>query len=396
MYSNISSATSELLSRQIDDSLVIIEGRLVEASNQGGTLTAADYQSIVAGFGVNDGGVFIVDERGVVIADSQNVMIGLSVAELSWYIDAISTTSSEFEAVYGQTPVYAHGVIIDGMLVVSYMAISSLDDLMTTPLYVIGVVGVICIVVMGFIIYFIVTKLLINPIEALAFQIKGLSRGERIRLKPLKGCPELKVSAKRINRLMALSVSKEEQMELEKEREKEQAKEQFAAPTSAPVPLPAPLSASAPAPAPAQVSTFEFLTMLKEVTGELRGKVVAKKLNFSLKIGKKVPKIIIADREAETQRVRQLFDEVIEAALPNSKVLAEVSLVSPLRPVENAAAADTVPAVFARSLAGNEHAQQANLPEVEAQAEAHEDVVIAFVLNYDSQEKKIFIEAKRG
>ncbi len=205
VYANISSATSDLLNKQIDDTLNFVENEIIEAKNtSSGTLSDASYQELIAGYATADGGVFVVNESGTVIADTQSILTGMSVTTHDWYQEASKEFNSEFYASYGGTQIYAHGVLMDGKLIVSYMSSKAIRELQLTPLYVIGVVGVICVVIMGILIYFLITRLLINPIESLDEQIRELPHGEEIDLKPLKSCPELAASAEELNELFEL------------------------------------------------------------------------------------------------------------------------------------------------------------------------------------------------
>lgn len=202
VYLNTSSAIYGLLNRQLDETLDIIEGRVIEARRGGSSLRNPEYQGLIADFGVADGGVFVVDSDGVVIADTKGVMALKNVTSTDWYAEARNAVRSEFNATYGDAQINARSVVVDGKLVVSYLSSSLIDELTIRPVYVIGIVGLVGVIAIGIIIYLLVTRLLINPIESLREQVEGLPKDRKIDLKPLRSCPGLVAVAERLNGLL--------------------------------------------------------------------------------------------------------------------------------------------------------------------------------------------------
>ena len=300
VYSNISASTYDLLNKQIDDTLTIIENRFLEAKSQNVTINDQSFQELIAGMGIVDGGVFVVNERGIVIADTREIMTGYSLADSEWFHEARQSLRGVFFATYGRTEVFAHSVVLDGRLVVSYLSGSAVDALMITPIYVIGVVGIISATLMGIIIYFLITRLLINPVESLDEQIGGLAKGEEIDVDPLKRCPETASAARQLNMLMELQAVKETHLR--------QALEEGTAVGAA------------------QTTSFELVVMLRDVFEQHRKTVETKKIRFSLKVDNDLPHIIFGDRGAMAARLSFLLSKAFDKSRPGSLVDAEILL----------------------------------------------------------------------
>ena len=333
VYVNGSAATSEFVDKQIDVTLHAVESQINMKQAGRETLSNDAYQEIVSTFDSIDGGVFIVDERGDIIADSREIMVGFNVADHDWYIDAISNSKSKFTAYYGKTDVHAHGSVLNGKFVVSYLSSETVDKLLTTPLYVIFVVGIFSVALLGVVIYLLVTRQLINPVESLYLQIKGLFDGQMIELKPLKGCSEIEVSARRLNKFLEIQLSTEEHL-------RRAVEEGLLNETK-------------------QATSFDYLDLLREVVEKHREQILAKKISFSLRVSNEVPHIIFADREAILKRLMNVFEDVVSEAETGSKVKVEVSLL-PMEKKET------------------------------------EDVTIAFEVSFNALDKKILLKAKRG
>ena len=294
VYTNVSSATYRLLNMQIDDTLRIIEGELLEIRHERGVITNEEYQDIVEDFGVVDGGVFVVDQEGTVIADSKRVILGMSVAQHDWFNEVKEKLNSEFHGDYGQTWIYAHSVLLDGKLIVSYVSSQAVEELMVTPLYVIGVVGLILVVVMGILIYLLLTRLLINPIEALAWQVRRIEKGKPIVIKPLKGCPEIAKTGETLNVIM--------------ERQKEKLDDLETSLTKA------------------HASDVVVEEVLSELVNTYGGKVKEQELKFSLLVDHNIPQVIVANREDMVSQLNECFDKVLKEASSGSKIEAEARL----------------------------------------------------------------------
>lgn len=329
VYSNISSSTYELLNKQIGNTLRVVENEIIQAQNTQGALRDADVQKIVEGLSVADGGVFVVNAAGEVIADTQQILTGQNVTSHDWYKEATQSLTARFSAPYGQAQVYAHSVILDGRLVVSYLSSQKIEGLMQTPLYVIGVLGLISITIMGILLYFILTKLFINPMESLEEQCQGLQEGQQIDLKPLKGCPEIVATARQINELLIQQKTSEAQDPLAHNQTVMTQSALSAATSNTEPPSTAALSvvqSSAFAGEPS--ASFEPLATLREIFEQHRETVAAKKLKFSVRVDKKVPKIVSASKTEFVKKLNDLLTETLQEATPSAKVEVMVSFLS--------------------------------------------------------------------
>ncbi|MDR1087740.1 MAG: hypothetical protein LBL23_00380 [Coriobacteriales bacterium] len=331
VYSNVSSATVRLLDRQIDETLRVLELEISAAQGSGANLTTARYQALIAGYGVAEGGVFIVDEKGLVIADANDVLTGTSVASSAWYEEARQNPSSEFSASYGQTPVYAHSVLVDDKLLVSCLPSKEINDLRVTPLYVIGVVGLVCVIIMGVLIYLLMTRALLNPLESFSGQLRGLLEGREIDLAPLRPCPELSASAELLNGLLVRGSVSANAPSAKKNRSLRIRRGQGSAGTGF---SSEPDAASSGAGLPTQTDShppatdFELLTLLREVFEEQRQTIVSKRLRFSWLVGNGLPQNIVADRAQMRAGLGGLLAGACAQAAPGSEVKAELRLFS--------------------------------------------------------------------
>lgn len=328
VYSNVSNATSELINKQLDSTLVIVEKEIVKIQesnaerpdapgNSESTSSTSNlqksYQDIVDGLGVADGGVLIIDESGVVVADSRGVMSDKKVADQDWYQEATQTTNSEFTTVFGQTEVYAHALQLDEALAVSYLSNEAVTELFVTPLYVIGVVGLVSVVVVGILIYFLITRLVINPLESLDEQVKDLDNVHEIDLEPLKYCPEIAAPAEQLNILL---------------------KQQQERGPSAVVPLegaepPEELPEELPPAEAGGATTFELITLLRETFEHYRQTVADKQLKFSLLVDNDTPEIIFANRDLLFTSMERVLSEALAEAVVGTEVSAKVSFLEP-------------------------------------------------------------------
>lgn len=332
VYTNVTTSTTELLDKQLDNTLSSIESNLATAKNEG-IVTDETFQKIITNLGVADGGVFVVNENGVIIADSQQLMTGQSILSEGWYDEAKRTPRSEFSAVYGQTEIYAHSVVLDGKLVVSYLPNSSISELFMTPLYVIGVIGVISVTLVGIVVYFLITRLLINPIESLDEQIEELKKGTPIDMEPLKRNSQLVAMAKQLNKLIEGH---------DKGGGQATPKQQ------------------APPPQDENITSFEFIEALREAFDVYRQTIVSKGIKFSMFVDNTMPSVVRANRETMLASMHALFASALNLAQPGTKIEAKVTLAN------------------------------------SDQAVNSETVAIIFEVNYNGQKQAVLLEAKKG
>lgn len=302
---------TEMVNKQLASTLSVVESDIFRTKNVEQSLRESSYQDIVSGFGAADGGVFVVDEKGTVIADSKQVMLGQDVSTSDWYIKARESLSSEFEALYGQAEIYAHSVVVDSKLVISYLSKETLKETLVTPLYVIGVVGVAFLVVVGLLMYFLITRLLIDPIESLEEQVKGLKDGQKIDLKPLKRCPEIAASARWFNELA-------------------QKHKPAHAQASEPIPEPTPPKASTYVKeSVADESALQkrmFKDILREAFEPNKQAVIEKQLKFALKVENDAPEILITESQDLKSQVGALLHKAINEAQAGSQMEVSVLL----------------------------------------------------------------------
>jgi len=207
VYSNLSSATDNLIQKQLNDRLNSVCDKMISAQQDNITLTAAQVQDIVDSLSMRDGGILVATADGLVIADSQQALVGMNIDDNDWFEEAYVTVSTSLLITVGHTEVIAQTAVIDKKLVVSYIPSKTVEDLTVTPMYVIAVVGLIGIVLMGIISYLIITRFLINPLESFSDQIDDFTRGKPIYLKPLAGSPEAISAAKQLNELLKQSMA---------------------------------------------------------------------------------------------------------------------------------------------------------------------------------------------
>lgn len=199
VYSNVSSASTEFVDKQLESTLGIVETEATERQAGGGVLNEAEYQDIIQGLGVSEGGVLVINENGDIIADSLEVMTGQNMSAQSWYLEALQNPSNTFRASFGMTEVYATCALFDGKTIVSYLPYESVSTLFVTPLYVIAIVGGVGVIAIGFIITLIVSRLMVKPLEAFEDQIDEFVFTHEIDVSALKGCPEIAAIGEQLN-----------------------------------------------------------------------------------------------------------------------------------------------------------------------------------------------------
>jgi hypothetical protein len=203
VVTNTSGATQNIVNSQIDDTLGTIRIQLAKARGSNQKLSASAIQTIITDFGTGpNGGVFAVDTSGIVVADSSSLMLGKDVAAQDWFSTAFDSSTSSFIAEFGQAKIYARSVVADDYLIVAYIPSSNLDSYLTSPLYLMGVVGLIALAIVSFLIYMFMTRMLIEPIEHLHQNTEHLGPGVRIDKKPLKHNKQLSEIAVSINGLL--------------------------------------------------------------------------------------------------------------------------------------------------------------------------------------------------
>lgn len=306
VYSNVSNATSELINKQLDGTLELVEKNLVEQGGASANLNNSEYQELVEGLGVSDGGVLIINESGVVVADSLHVMTNKRVSDQEWYQEALRALNGEFNAIFGQTEVYARSVQISGTVIVSYLSNDSVSGLFVTPLYVIGVVGLVSVVIVGILIYFLITRLVINPLESLDEQVHELDSVREIDLEPLKLCPEIAAPAEQFNRLLSERQRGGPADSLSSKDKEEESLEDTGGATN-----------------------FELVALLREVFEEHRQAIASKDIKFSMLVENGTPEVVFANKDFVFSGINKELAAAITAAHEGSKVEAKIAFTAP-------------------------------------------------------------------
>ena len=333
VYFNISASANDLINRQLEERLNILADKILQARQTSGTLSSPQIETLVDSLKVNDGGVFVVNANGIIVADSPRFETGHDVSSQSWYQNALQASSISFTTTYGQAPVTARSIIFEDKILVSYLPTESVEALTVTPLYVIGVVGLVGVIIMTLLCYLIVTRLLINPLESLSEQIGDYVEGEPLKTKPLLRCPELASIGRQLNQLL-----KEPPNILQSDTQSLLAQPLAARPLATPSQKVRPLVtqpqkakkaahvAEAVALQTGEPVSFEFAELLREVFEPYRPTVIARKYQFSLRVGKGVPQIIIANKLLFATEIDNLFVRAFSEAAVGDKISAEVDL----------------------------------------------------------------------
>ncbi|MDR2671862.1 MAG: hypothetical protein LBC35_00900 [Coriobacteriales bacterium] len=313
---NVSASTYQLIDKQLDDNLAILQSELgqIKASTPDvstSNVSNPKYQALVDNVGVGDGGgTFVVGDDGTVTADSARVMIGQSVSNQAWFTSAKSSLTSTFETTFGQTRIYAHSVSFEGGLIVNYIPAAELSEHLSTPLYITGVMGIIGITIAGILIYFIITRLLIDPLESFNEQIKLLKTDRRIKTKPLRMCKELVATARQLNNVLDKITDTGAISEPDSGFEPGIVSEpdSFVSASSTPM------------------TNFEFVELLRDVFEPLRLQITAKQLKFSLLVDKNIPEKVFAERSTLEHKLLDFLTQTIATAEPRETVQATVKL----------------------------------------------------------------------
>ncbi|MDR3136412.1 MAG: hypothetical protein LBU07_03200 [Coriobacteriales bacterium] len=376
---NVSSATHRLFDQQLDVSLDSVLSTLERSRVAHPSVQV--YQEAVAAAGVgDDGGIFVVDANGRVIVDPTRVMINQNLAEEVWYQQARNAIPPSFEATFGQSSVYAHARQNDDKLIVSYIPAAELNNYLTTPLYLVGVTGLVVWVIMSLVIYFLLTRQLIDPLESFALQLKTLQKGQQLETQPLQHNRVVLAAALFINQLHA-GVQPQAVASTNLHPRVRPAQDSFQAQfqaTASPAPVPgmnrlaqapaaglsAPAAArSAPTPsaglsapaatrsapassaglaAPAssaglppsslhaqpataaagflQVRNQVFVDLMRATIAPLLPAITAKQLRFSLFVDSKMPHRLIADQTVFQQSLRQFLATTVDAAVAQDQI----------------------------------------------------------------------------
>lgn len=367
VYMNMSQSSIILMEQQLHDRIDIAYQKIQLTQQAGGLLTATQIQSILDEMSVHEGGIFIAGSDGIVIADSQLTQIGENIALQDWFTDVFSSVDVIHSIEVGSTDVVACAATIDGWLFVAYYPQEMMDTLTITPLYVIGVVGITGIVVLGFCSYLLITRFLVNPIEALDEQMEDFAKGRHIQTRPLASNSAITRIAQSLNDM--LKPAAEAATETGPAAEAAPKAGPAAAPAPAPEPAPAPAEAApetrlaaAPADAPGQNSrvVFDLTQVLREAFAQVHSQIETKAIKFSLLIANDVPLTLEADKELFDEEISSLLAAAIEAAASGTEVKAVLRL------------------------------QPARL-------ESHsDDISICFVINYNSIDKTTVLDAKKG
>jgi len=127
-----------------------------------------------------EGGVFILDKDGVIIADSLEIYLGQNMKGESWFEKAIDSDSAMFEIEFGMTRAYAKSCSVGDTIVVTYRPYSTMSNYRNTPLLIIVIVGVIGVVLLANLLYMVLTRIVIRPIEDINDGLRVLEHGGRI------------------------------------------------------------------------------------------------------------------------------------------------------------------------------------------------------------------------
>ncbi len=159
-----------------------------------------DIQSVIENLMIgSSGGAFVIDADNRVIADSSSKFLGRDLSSRDWIEDARSGSAQGFIFSYGDEQVYANSLTVGDETVVVYMPESELTGYKTAPVLFSLATGGVALIILGVLLYVIITGFVIRPIERLNRDIETVTHGETIDLTPYKRDREVEHLAATVN-----------------------------------------------------------------------------------------------------------------------------------------------------------------------------------------------------
>ncbi|MDR0501175.1 MAG: GAF domain-containing protein [Coriobacteriales bacterium] len=192
---NISSTVANIVDKQMNATLVMVSGQMEAASNSNRLEPQNVVQNIKIG---QNGGVFVLDSQETVIADSANLYRGESMSGASWVTTLYDEDESAFTFEFGGTKVYAKSLRYYNATIITYVPVSEMESYRSTPLTTTLLIGGVGLVLLGVLLFNVLTRVVLKPVERIGEQLESLTAGQRVETGSLRS-PELRWVAQTIN-----------------------------------------------------------------------------------------------------------------------------------------------------------------------------------------------------
>jgi signal transduction histidine kinase/DNA-binding response OmpR family regulator len=144
-------------------------------------MTSMDVQNAVNNMRIGDnGGVFLLDAYDVVIADSENTIKGRDLTGLPWVEETRDAPDGGIDLTYNGERMYGRFTKTDGTLIVAYMPYSEFTAHTRSTVVISVTFGLVGALLLAILLYMLLTKMIIKPIERLSGDTTSLKPGELI------------------------------------------------------------------------------------------------------------------------------------------------------------------------------------------------------------------------
>lgn len=148
------------------------------------------------------GGALVLDAHNIVIADSAEDYLEQDMSGEDWISQARANNNSTFTFNYGNEEAYGVSMLYEKQLIVSYTLESELAEYKTAPVLFSLAFGAAALIILGMLLYTVITTSIIRPIERLNQDVETVKHGDTIALAPYKRNREIKYLATTINNML--------------------------------------------------------------------------------------------------------------------------------------------------------------------------------------------------
>jgi len=213
---NVSASVDHMVGSQMTETLDVVSNQLSLTqeldqlpSSAGignakqGIINSYGTQAVVANITVGQtGGVFVLNQQSIIVANKDTVFIGTDLSAFPEVVAAGGQQEASFTFEYGGTPVLAQSKAYAEGTIVAYLPVSELDGYKKTPIFVTILFGVVCLAVLANLLYALLSRYMVTPLEKLNNNVLTLEESGAIDEGALHKSPEITELGSNINDML--------------------------------------------------------------------------------------------------------------------------------------------------------------------------------------------------